>query len=179
MWLQLPWIDFKYVMLLLITNTKVNTFSTWCPPPSLFPPSHAPKPAGDDSHNLLGRHHFPISTDNSFQFPPASYAQISLSRHILCLCISLAYIVYTVYSISIWTVNNAAGWAKWRRHCLLACLPSSPASALNSLTISTIKMCQKIFQFPYTQEGMYERGRGWERGAGRRLLLEAYTFQFS
>lgn len=61
---------------------------------------------------------------------------------------------------------------------LLACLPSSPASALNSLTISTIKMCQKIFQFPYTQEGMQERegecDRGRQEAAARSLHFSIF-----
>lgn len=137
--------DFKYVMLLLITNMKVNTFSIWWPP-SPAPRTLAcwrwqPQFAWATPFSHIDRQFFSISLPAMLKFH---------CRGTYCVCISLLYIVYTFYSISIWTVNNAAGWAKWRRRCLA----SSPASALNSLTISTIKMCQKIFQFPYTtQEG--------------------------
>lgn len=142
-------------MLLLITNTKVNTFSTWYPP-SLTRACWRWQPqfAWATPFSHIDRQFFSISPQLCSNFIVVAHT----------VCISLLYIVYTFYSISIWTVNNAAGWAKWRRRCL----PSSPASALNSLTISTIKMCQKIFQFPYTQEGKYgRRGEGeWEGLAG-------------
>jgi len=49
------------------------------------------------------------------------------------------YIDFFQYITSVWAVNNVGMWVQ-------SCLPS--AKCLNSLTIPTIKMCQKIFQFP-------------------------------
>lgn len=60
--------DFQYVMLLLITNMKVNTFSTWWPP--LPCPSHLSLLAMTATI-CLGDTIFPYRQTILFNFPPA------------------------------------------------------------------------------------------------------------
>lgn len=125
----------------------------------------------------LGDTIFPYRQTILFNFPRQLCSNFIVAAHTVSVYILGLYSIYSYiayrYELSIMQQAEPNGED-------VACLPSSPASALNSLTISTIKMCQKIFQFPYTQKGIQGReGKGSVRGTGRRLLLEAYTFQFS
>lgn len=139
----------------------MNTFSTLLPPPC---------PSAADSHNLLGDTFFPYRQTILFNFPmvlPAPPpAQLKFSCRLVAAHKHIPYIygIYSIYLIAyryeLSIMLLLLSWAKcWRRRHV-AHTPRCPLPALNSLTISTIKMCQKIFQFPCALQRGGGRGRG-------------------